>query len=1133
MRSRHFYANYCLILASSILPSQVSAAPGWSLETFSNVTGTEISQLTASDSFFTPQGISTVTSSKLPSNIGSNYGTRIRGYITAPQSGLYTFHESGDHSVTLFLSPDENPANKQVVAYHSGNTLPEQWDKYVTQSSRQIYLTAGKKYYLEVLHKESTGDDHLAIAWTPPDSDLSLIPLSAMETFEEAEISGDAGLYREFYGNIAGTSIANLQNSPAFQGFPTSSNLQATGESPQNVADKYGTRIRGYITPQISGTYTFWESGDDAVQLYLSPTANPADKQMIASHSGWTNPNEWEKYASQKSRGISLTAGKSYYIEVLHKDGGINDNLSIAWTSPDGIREILPNSVLTAWSASAQDQDDDSLPDEFELSIGLDPNSRADVMADHDGNTIPTKYEYLNFANPVVKDEVNGVVSDDVWFNIKGDYLNRAVYKSASLSNPGRQTYVTSSQAIDAGDYYVRRIRGFITAPTTGSYQFWAMADNDVDFFLSTTSSKFQLQQLIRSNAMASNFDVDPSQKSQTLDLVAGQKYYFELWHKEGFGGASVKLAWKTPTMARNIISSHFLSSFNVDPGDLDDDDLPDSYELVNGLNSNDSGRSAGSNEGAFGDLDGDGLTNREEWQNETAANLADSDGNGVSDYDEVNFFGSATLANSIGAFTNVATLSGDSYSNAFGEWSKINGCARQVSRRGSVTYPITVPTSGVYALKFAVSSVVDGAKNELHDFQLKINGQHIAYKTITILPDSTSTLAILTPWLQAGETYNLELFVDNSYNWRRVSIDSLEILAAGGIDTNENSTPDWVDIRLNETNGFDNTVVFSKTSPAVLEGNAKHMSLLNTGGVPVTKAPNGRFFTEVQLTAGSPTTLDFAFENGAVTRSASVQWLPTNLLHETNMTIRQGDSLLLTAFHDAENASLESYSIAANGQQYTNTSDQPSQVVFDTPGTTTIQVSHTNSESGVTNGIVTVTILPRIAITPPICVVDSPRSWTHPALPSGASLEFDHQLNHWKEPTANTYTIVASTPINQQMIVRHDATGLILGNSELKNVGMRSDDKTGNYATETYPTYQVIALPVVMTGDMSEVEVSCEIFIGGVTFTDGTTVKTIRYTDLDETGVAKLYFNKPKTAHSNCHRYSVWHKGVRIAHYN
>jgi hypothetical protein len=614
---------------------------------------------------------------------------------------------------------------------------------------------------------------------------------------------------------------------------------------------------------------------------------------------------------------------------------------------------------------------------------------------------------------------------------------------------------------------------------------------------------------------------------------VAGQKYYFELYHKEGIGDSMVSLAWKTPGGSRELIPSIYLASYGGEANDQDDDYLKDDWELANGLNPADDGKSPGSKDGAYGDLDGDGLTNLEEQKFGSKANLADSNGNGVSDFDEANFYDSDVLAGDIGAFTTVATLPGDSYAASFGEWEKSAGVALQCCRRGYVEYPVTVPASGVYSLKFQITSRVDGSVDENYDFAVSINGTSISRKTITIPQNGTNHLAVLTPWLHAGETYQVRIFADNSYNFRRASVDSVEVLASGGADSNNNGIPDWVDIRLHKTNGFDKTAIYSKTSPATVEGNARYPGLLQTNGVTVSQAPDGRFFTEVPLTANSPTTLNFGFENNALTASASVQWLPTNLLAENNITIRQNDSLLLTAFDDAEQASLESYSLSASGQTANNTADQPTPIVFPTAGAQTITVTHTAADGSSSSRSVTVNVIPLVSIPAPLCVTGYPRTWTYPDLPAGAVVQIDSQITTWKETTANTYTLLTNTPENHPALIRLGTNGPILGSTEVKSVSVRSDDMTGNLAIESYPTYDVVELPVVFNGDLDTAEIRCEIIIGGVTFTDGSTMKSLYRSDFDEYGTTKFYFDKPISAHANCHRFSIWHNGTRVAFYN
>ena len=92
--------------------------------------------------------------------LGDNYGARIRGYIHPLITGQYTFWFASDDAGDLLLSTNDNPANATRIAFVAEWTDPRQWTKFATQRSAGINLTAGQKYYIEVLHKEATGGDN-------------------------------------------------------------------------------------------------------------------------------------------------------------------------------------------------------------------------------------------------------------------------------------------------------------------------------------------------------------------------------------------------------------------------------------------------------------------------------------------------------------------------------------------------------------------------------------------------------------------------------------------------------------------------------------------------------------------------------------------------------------------------------------------------------------------------------------------------------------------------------------------------------------------------------------------------------------------------------------------------------------
>jgi hypothetical protein len=138
-------------------------------ELWSNVSGygTNLIPVTS-----TPRAVTTLTSFSTPVNEGDNYGARVRGFVCAPQSGNYTFWITSDDNSELWLSTDERMENKRLIASSKWTSNNTQWDKYPTQQSILIPLQAGKKYYIEALHKENAGRDFLAVGWRLPNGTL-------------------------------------------------------------------------------------------------------------------------------------------------------------------------------------------------------------------------------------------------------------------------------------------------------------------------------------------------------------------------------------------------------------------------------------------------------------------------------------------------------------------------------------------------------------------------------------------------------------------------------------------------------------------------------------------------------------------------------------------------------------------------------------------------------------------------------------------------------------------------------------------------------------------------------------------------------------------------------------------------
>ena len=159
------------------------------------------------------------------------------------------------------------------------------------------------------------------------------------------------GLLREVFNDIQGMTISNLRSSPKFPDAPDEETFYTDGfDMPVDAADFYGQRVRGYVLPQVTGSYVFEISGDDNCELYLSTDDSPDNARLVANVPGWTSHQEWGKYPEQTSSGIRLNAGEKYYIEALMKEQGGGDSLTVRWRLPNGQYETpIPNRSLEPW----------------------------------------------------------------------------------------------------------------------------------------------------------------------------------------------------------------------------------------------------------------------------------------------------------------------------------------------------------------------------------------------------------------------------------------------------------------------------------------------------------------------------------------------------------------------------------------------------------------------------------------------------------------------------------------------------------------------------------------------------------------------------------------------------------------
>ena len=122
-------------------------------EVWTNVTGNKVEDILQHIAEHPdPNQVETIHRFEPPEDVDDQYGQRLRGYLHPPTTGSYEFSIRANAEGWLFVSTDALPENKQRI-----------------EPKAKIEFEAGKAYYVEAYHKESTGRDYLTVGWMLPD----------------------------------------------------------------------------------------------------------------------------------------------------------------------------------------------------------------------------------------------------------------------------------------------------------------------------------------------------------------------------------------------------------------------------------------------------------------------------------------------------------------------------------------------------------------------------------------------------------------------------------------------------------------------------------------------------------------------------------------------------------------------------------------------------------------------------------------------------------------------------------------------------------------------------------------------------------------------------------------------------
>ena len=218
------------------------------------------------------------------------YMDTIEGFFIPPTSGDYVFLTCGADRWPLYLSTDESPANKVLIAQGTGWTNPRGWnlgqpqndpnnaptdmtparsDTYgATQwpNGNTINLTGGKRYYMQSVHYDPSwsGADDFAVTYKLA-SDPDPVPGDAPKL---------TGSVIGFYFDPSGARVSfteQPQNTTVLEGNAAILSAVATGSSP------YGNTVVYQWETAPKGSSTWTKIANATAATYKTPLLTLAD----------------------------------------------------------------------------------------------------------------------------------------------------------------------------------------------------------------------------------------------------------------------------------------------------------------------------------------------------------------------------------------------------------------------------------------------------------------------------------------------------------------------------------------------------------------------------------------------------------------------------------------------------------------------------------------------------------------------------------------------------------------------------------------------------------------------------------------------------------------------------------------
>ena len=530
-------------------------AGGVELALWNNVGGTALVGMTSLATYpNSPDEVRRLTTFDTGADFAENYGGRLRGLFIPPVSGAWYLYVTADDASRLYFNANGPSAAGAVLVNEETGCCTA----ITGRRAGPFNLVAGQGYYMEGIYKEGGGGDYMRVgARLVSDTTTVIAPMPATWTG-----------YPAAPANVGGALTIAQQPADASVLENSSATFTVGYENPNGLPVliqwyRDGVAIDG--ANKASYTIALATAADNGAKFTVSGaiigSSAPLSREAVLTVSSDVTP----PVCVAASGSANLSTILVRFDELLGASAGETFNYTV------------PGLEVTAAVLQA-----DGKSVLLTVTPALTPDTDYTVtstdVADLANNPIssPCALTFHSYALST------GFALQELYFNIGGGTVADLRGNAAYPGSPSLVRYKSSLQAntADEFDNYGTRMSGWLIPPVSGAYNFFMSSDDAGEFLLSTDESPANLVSLAtepvwngrrewlttdRRNAAA------PENRSSTLfpagiELVAGQKYYFEALMKEGGGGDNLAVAWQLPgaplpTAGSPEISGEYIAS--------------------------------------------------------------------------------------------------------------------------------------------------------------------------------------------------------------------------------------------------------------------------------------------------------------------------------------------------------------------------------------------------------------------------------------------------------------------------------------------------------------------------------------------------------------------------------------------